>query len=213
MLARYYITRVHDRQATGGGPALYEDDAKPWEKLIIGTFTRSAVEGVSGGVDTSQSSLSVLEKEGSSMLEASGATSQTSFIPDNTSTSSNMHVTTCTAEEASISVEDASTKTKPILQFKKNRKISLYNSESTGNLQEDFYLLEKEKFKYLKEYKEKKIKLQEKLLEQQEEMLQLQRKSTTALELLDVKIQPGQSFDFQSSMSPFSVSPVIGLGK
>ncbi|XP_021341239.1 uncharacterized protein LOC110442115 [Mizuhopecten yessoensis] len=96
--------RIRERQATGGGPSM-EDDAKPWDKFIIGTFTRSALEGVVGGVDTAMqqtkkaSSLTALEKEGTSVLEASEATSRLSFIPDKTCTS----LSATTEEEAAVS--------------------------------------------------------------------------------------------------------------
>ncbi|XP_048729283.2 t-SNARE domain-containing protein 1-like [Ostrea edulis] len=41
--------RIRHRKATGGSPAI-EDDLKSWKTLIIGTFSKSAVEGVPGGV-------------------------------------------------------------------------------------------------------------------------------------------------------------------
>ncbi|XP_062586729.1 uncharacterized protein LOC134248338 isoform X1 [Saccostrea cucullata] len=43
--------RIKHRKVTGGGPAM-SDDVKPWEQLIIGTFTKRALEGVQGGIDT-----------------------------------------------------------------------------------------------------------------------------------------------------------------
>lgn len=64
----------------------------------------------------------------------------------------------------------------------------------------------KERNKHLQEYRAKKIKLYEKMVAQQGEMLQLQRRSTEAVELIVAKF-PGQSLN--SPMSPFSVSPII----
>lgn len=54
---------------TGGGPSI-EDDLKSWEQKIVGTISRSAVEGVPGGVDTSEASQSLvlLENDTNYML-------------------------------------------------------------------------------------------------------------------------------------------------
>ncbi|XP_056002673.1 uncharacterized protein LOC130049268 [Ostrea edulis] len=86
--------RIRHRQATGGGPAI-EDDLKSWETLIIGTFSKSAVEGVPGGVDSgalsSSQSRILLEKETSYVFEATlaeqspAAEQPSAFITDNSS--------------------------------------------------------------------------------------------------------------------------------
>jgi hypothetical protein len=80
---------------------------------------------------------------------------------------------------------------------------------SGGDLNEDFKLkleymsMEKEKTKELRDYRERKLELLERIAGQQGEMLQLQRRTTTALEMIAARQQPGEL------LSPFSVSPVI----
>lgn len=66
--------------------------------------------------------------------------------------------------------------------------------------------MERERDKHVHEYRAKKIKLYEKMVAQQDEMLQLQRRSTEAVELIVAKF-PGHSLN--SPLSPFSVSPII----
>lgn len=65
---------------------------------------------------------------------------------------------------------------------------------------------ERERDKHVHEYRAKKIKLYEKMVAQQDEMLQLQRRSSEAVELIVAKF-PGHSLN--SPLSPFSVSPII----
>lgn len=59
---------------TGGGPSI-EDDLNSWEQKIVGTISRSSVEGVPGGVDTFEASQSLvrLENEAGNVLEATPA--------------------------------------------------------------------------------------------------------------------------------------------
>ncbi|CAC5426248.1 unnamed protein product [Mytilus coruscus] len=47
--------RLQAVRRTGGGPP-QEDTLKSWEKNIIGTFTKTMVEGIEGGFDTSDTS-------------------------------------------------------------------------------------------------------------------------------------------------------------
>lgn len=87
--------------------------------------------------------------------------------------------------------------------------ISTFLAKSAGttkDVREEFIEMERERNKHLQEYRAKKIKLYEKMVAQQDEMLQLQRRSTEAVELIVAKF-PGQSLN--SPMSPFSVSPII----
>lgn len=73
------------------------------------------------------------------------------------------------------------------------------------DIREEFVEMEKEKERRLQEYREKKLGLLQNMMDQQNEMIQLQRRSTEAMESLVVKF-PGH---LVSPMSPFSVSPVI----
>lgn len=59
---------------TGGGPSI-EDDLNSWEQKIVGTISRSSVEGVPGGVDTFEASQSLvrLENEAGNVLYANSA--------------------------------------------------------------------------------------------------------------------------------------------
>lgn len=60
--------------ATGGGPSVLVEELKSWERKIVGTISKSSLEGVPGGVDTSAPSQSlIMEKETSYVFEASPA--------------------------------------------------------------------------------------------------------------------------------------------
>ena len=68
----------------------------------------------------------------------------------------------------------------------------------------EFLSLEKRKMEEQRSYREKKLALYEKMVKQQSEILELQKRSTIAVELLATK------FQLQPPVSPpFSVSPVI----
>nr|XP_022306231.1 acidic leucine-rich nuclear phosphoprotein 32 family member A-like isoform X2 [Crassostrea virginica] len=80
---------------------------------------------------------------------------------------------------------------------KKKRKSSNYDGNIEGEqLRTEFLRFEREKHEEMKEYRKRKLDILE-------EMLQLQRRSTMALELIATKCQ--------SVNSPYSISPVIKL--
>ncbi|XP_062615191.1 uncharacterized protein LOC134276930 [Saccostrea cucullata] len=111
--------------------------------------------------------------------------------------------TVSVSPQASISAEGASSTTRP-MKRKKHHNSSLKTRTTTVDIQEEFVEMEREKEKQLQEYRSKKIKLYERMFSQQEEMLQLQRRSTLALESLVTKLSGNYSTE-----SPFSVSPII----
>lgn len=80
------------------------------------------------------------------------------------------------------------------------------DKESTDNLRREFLDGEKEKNKSLEDYRKKKIALYEKMVQQQSEMLDLQKRSTAALEIIAYK-----SINSLQPSFPFSVSLVINF--
>lgn len=190
-------SRRKEMRATGGGPAP-PDDLKTWERLIAGTLSKSSVEGVEGGVDTlecviatpvqtsdpnetSSSCFELMDKESISMMEGASASTQ------------------------SFTSSESSSSTTPRPVKRKKHQSSGCKAETTRDIREEFVEMEKEKERRLQEYREKKLGLLQNMMDQQNEMIQLQRRSTEAMESLVVKF-PGH---LVSPMSPFSVSPVI----
>ncbi|XP_061186207.1 uncharacterized protein LOC133194220 [Saccostrea echinata] len=186
--------RIKHRRVTGGGPAMSDHDVKPWEQLIIGTFSKSALEGVQGGIDTGTPT----ERETSYPFEEAVETTPA--------------VDTCeeTSEEFETGIFANSLPSAdgaaayPSIQNKKKRKNPQSNDSCKYDIRREFLDGEKEKNAVLEEYRKKKIALNEKIIEQQSEMIALQKRTATALEVIALRcehtVQPS---------SPFSVSPII----
>ena len=83
-----------------------------------------------------------------------------------------------------------------------------FSSGVSGNegdrYKSEFLTLEKEKNRHLKQYREKKLALLENIIKQHDEIIDLQMRSTTALEVIADKFQPQVQIP-----SPLSVSPII----
>uniref|UniRef100_A0A8W8LPF5 Myb/SANT-like DNA-binding domain-containing protein n=1 Tax=Magallana gigas TaxID=29159 RepID=A0A8W8LPF5_MAGGI len=153
--------------ATGGGPGV----------LIVGTISKSSLEGVSGGVDTSAPSQSlIMEKELSYVFEASPAST--------------------TQMKPSIPESACSEDVQQEEQFE--------TGDESHNLRREFLDGEGEKNKTAEDYRKKKISLLEKIVQQQSELIEIQRRTTTALEVIATKFH-----ESTQSLSPYSLSPVI----
>lgn len=201
-----------------GGPAP-PDDLKAWERLIAGTLSKSSVEGVEGGVDTlecviatpvqtsdpnetSSSCFELMDKDNVSISVVSADAD--SKFPQNLQESISM-MEGASAPTQSFTSSESSSSTMPRPVKRKKHQSSGCKAETTRDIREEFVEMEKEKERRLQEYREKKLGLLQNMMDQQNEMIQLQRRSTEAMESLVVKF-PGH---LVSPMSPFSVSPVI----
>lgn len=206
--------RLKEMRGAGGGPAPVED-IKTWERLILGTLSKCSVEGVEGGVDTLEcnkattSCFITIEKDYDSVsgICDDAVADLPDNLPDSMPEMKEASVPTLppTLPEACTSNVMNASRTRPV----KKKKFHDSGSKSAGttkDVREEFIEMERERNKHLQEYRAKKIKLYEKMVAQQDEMLQLQRRSTEAVELIVAKF-PGQSLN--SPMSPFSVSPII----
>lgn len=197
-------------RGTGGGPAPVED-IKTWERLILGTLSKCSVEGVEGGVDTLECNKATppcsiaIEKDYESV---SGICDDAvADLPDNLPDSiSAMEEASVPTLPPSLPEACTSTRTRPVKRIKKFRDSGSKSAGATKDFRDEFIEMERERDKHLQEYRAKKIQLYEKMVAQQDEMLQLQRRSTEAVELIVAKF-PGHSLN--SPMSPFSVSPII----
>lgn len=197
---------------TGGGPSI-EDDLKSWEQKIVGTISRSAVEGVPGGVDTSEvsQSLVLLENEAVNVLEATPASTCCQLkpsLPESAcSDEQEVQFETVIFANPSSEVNSLDEHSSRKLQNKMKRKRPYCNGDKeSDNIRREFLDGEKEKNRSLEVYRKKKIALYEKMVQQQSEMLELQKRSTAALEIIAYK----SAHSLQPS-SPFSVSPVINF--
>nr|XP_011420094.2 uncharacterized protein LOC105322890 [Crassostrea gigas] len=211
-------SRRKEMRVTGGVPAP-PDDLKAWERLIAGTLSTSSVEGVEGGVDTlecviatpvqtsdpnetSSSCFELMDKDNVSISVVSADAD--SKFPQNLPESVSM-MEGASASTQSFTSSESSSSTTPRPVKRKKHQSSGCKAETTRDIREEFVEMEKEKERRLQEYREKKLGLIQNMMDQQNEMIQLQRRSTEALESLVVKF-PGH---LVSPMSPFSVSPVI----
>ncbi|XP_078331336.1 uncharacterized protein LOC144625123 [Crassostrea virginica] len=196
---------------TGGGPAL-GDGVKPWEQLIIGTFTKSALEGVEGGIDTgklysSSQILSSSEREISYPFEDENVQLQTvqpalCSPVDNRFEETSEEFETVIFANSLPTADGAASNT--CSQNKRKRRSCNYDENEESKVKLEFLSLEKRKMEEQRTYREKKLALYEKFMKQQSEILELQKRSTIAVELLATK------FQLQPPVSPpFSVSPVI----
>lgn len=71
-------------------------------------------------------------------------------------------------------------------------------------LEENFLMGNEKKNKTAEDYRKKKISLLEKIVQQQSELIEIQRRTTTALEVIATKFH-----ESTQSSSPYSLSPVI----
>lgn len=201
-------------RGTGGGPAPVED-IKTWERLILGTLSKCSVEGVEGGVDTLEcnkattSSFITIEKDYDSVsgICEDAVADLPDNLPDSISEMKEASVPTLppTLPEACTSNLMNASWTRPVKKKKLHDSCSK-SAEAPKDVREEFLEMERERDKHVHEYRAKKIKLYEKMVAQQDEILQLQRRSTEAVELIVAKF-PGHSLN--SPLSPFSVSPII----
>lgn len=76
--------------------------------------------------------------------------------------------------------------------------------DESYNLRREFLDGEREKNKTAEDYRKKKISLLEKIVQQQSELIEIQRRTTTALEVIATKFH-----ESTQSSSPYSLSPVI----
>lgn len=206
--------RLKEVRGTGGGPAPVED-IKTWERLILGTLSKCSVEGVEGGVDTLEcnkattSSFITIEKDYDSVsgICDDAVADLPDNLPDSISEMKEASVPTLppTLPEACTSNLMNASWTRPVKKKKLHDSCSK-SAEAPKDVREEFLEMERERDKHVHEYRAKKIKLYEKMVAQQDEILQLQRRSTEAVELIVAKF-PGHSLN--SPLSPFSVSPII----
>ncbi|XP_022305017.2 uncharacterized protein LOC111112026 [Crassostrea virginica] len=204
--------RIKHRRVTGGGPAMNED-IKPWEQLIIGTFSKSSLEGVQGGVDSGSPASSsqchtLLERETSYLFGCQLEAVETTQAAETTQAVGTCEETreefeTVIFENSLPSADGAASY--PSIQNKKKRKSPYSVSGNEGDrYKSEFLTLEKEKNRHLKQYREKKLALLENIIKQHDEIIDLQMRSTTALEVIADKFQPQVQIP-----SPLSVSPII----
>lgn len=78
------------------------------------------------------------------------------------------------------------------------------SGDESYNLRREFLDGEREKNKTAEDYRKKKISLLEKIVQQQSELIEIQRRTTTALEVIATKFHASTQ-----SPSPYSLSPVI----
>lgn len=80
----------------------------------------------------------------------------------------------------------------------------LISGDESYNLRREFLDGEREKNKIAEDYRKKKISLLEKIVQQQSELIEIQTRTTTALEVIATKFH-----ESTQSPSPYSLSPVI----
>ncbi|XP_052677538.1 uncharacterized protein LOC128158646 [Crassostrea angulata] len=194
--------------ATGGGPGVLVEELKSWEQKIVGTISKSSLEGVSGGVDTSAPSQSlIMEKELSYVFEASPAstTQMKPSIPESACSEDVQQEEQFETVVFANSMPDVNPgQICPSSRKQNKRKRPYISGDESHNLRREFLDGEREKNKTAEDYRKKKISLLEKIVQQQSELIEIQRRTTTALEVIATKFH-----ESTQSLSPYSLSPVI----
>lgn len=86
----------------------------------------------------------------------------------------------------------------------KRKRPYCHDGDESYNLRREFLDGEREKNKTAEDYRKKKISLLEKIVQQQSELIEIQRRTTTALEVIATKFH-----ESTQSRLPYSLSPVI----
>eukprot|EP00105_Crassostrea_gigas_P045712 XP_019929860.1 PREDICTED: uncharacterized protein LOC105345752 [Crassostrea gigas] len=86
----------------------------------------------------------------------------------------------------------------------KRKRPYCHDGDESYNLRREFLDGERDKNKTAEGYRKKKISLLEKIVQQQIELIEIQRRTTTALEVIATKFHASTQ-----SPSPYSLSPVI----
>ncbi|XP_022313736.2 uncharacterized protein LOC111118512 [Crassostrea virginica] len=193
---------------TGGGPA-QEYYFKDWEKVVLQSLSDVAIEGIGCGVDTAecvnQSSSEVNAPPGLVIYEVPASDlSQTAAIPSISSGNEPLTQSdilnansTCMLPAASNAYLDADRESEKRQRAEKLTKSSR-QKRGSGETDEmtEFLSLERQKMASQESYRQRKLMIME-------EMLQLQRRSTEALEKIC------DSMQHKENSQPFSLSPVI----
>ncbi|CAC5400459.1 unnamed protein product [Mytilus coruscus] len=146
--------RLQAVRRTGGGPPP-EDTLKSWEKNIIGTFTKTMVEGIEGGFDTSDTSDGI--SCGSGAVGGQPNAIETAFflcvaqqdnmiqsvdeIPDDRTPTDDFNEDVCSQAETSSSSAPATSASKG------KKRAAMSKQDAASEAEERYFLLEESKLK------------------------------------------------------------------
>lgn len=162
-----------------------------------------------GGVDTSAPSQSlIIEKETSYVFEASPASTaqMKPSIPESAcgeDVQQEEQFETVVFANSMPGVNPGQICPSSRKQNKRKRPYC-HDGDESYNLRREFLDGERDKNKTAEDYRKKKISLLEKIVQQQSELIEIQRRTTTALEVIATKFHASTH-----SPSPYSLSPVI----
>ncbi|CAC5376995.1 unnamed protein product [Mytilus coruscus] len=194
--------RLKAVRRTGGGPPP-EDTLKSWKKNVIGTFTKTMVEGIEGGFDTSDG-ISC----GSGAVGGQPNATETAFflcvaqqdnmmqsvdeMPDDRTPTDDFNEDVCSQAETSSSSAPATSASKG------KKRAAMSKQDAASEAEERYFLLEESKLQKIEMCRAKKLKIME-------QMLEMQRRSTVALEA----IRASQQTEHQFGIDLHCLSPVI----